>query len=48
MHPFSSPGKHQKPYGFPVFSGDREKVHLGTNGLTITDDAEQKKRLVSI
>ena len=26
-HPFSTPWKHQKTYGFQMFSGGRERVH---------------------
>ena len=27
MHPFYTPWKHKKPYGFQMFSGGRERVH---------------------
>ena len=32
MHPFSTPENIGKPYGFPMFSGGRERVHLERMG----------------
>ena len=32
MHPFSNPENIRKPYGFPIFSGGRERVHWEQTG----------------
>ena len=35
LHPFSTPWKHQKIFGFLMFSGGREKVHWERNLVTL-------------